>query len=104
MNTTESQNYTILGQKYAYATVSLILGILCFVNLAGTEKAIMAIVFGWLALRKKPAPALVEHRLWAKAGLILGSLMLVILLIVIIINFDQIRQFIEGLSKMSNGK
>lgn len=104
MNTTESQNYTILGQKYAYATVSLILGILCFVNLAGTEKAILAIIFGWLALRKKPAPALVEHRLWAKAGLILGSLMLVILLIVIVLNFDQIRQFIEGLSKMSNGK
>ncbi len=104
MNRNESQNYTILGQKYAYATVSLILGILCFVNLAGTEKAILAVIFGWLALRKKPAPALVEHRLWAKTGLILGSLMLAILLVVVILNFNEIRQFIENLPNMNNGK
>ena len=104
MNETETKDSLILGQKYAYATVSLILGILCFVNLAGTEKAILAIVFGWLALRKKPAPALVEHRLWAKAGLILGVLMLVILLVVVVLNFNEIRQFIENLPNASNGK
>ena len=40
----------VLGQKYAYATASLILGLLCFVNLAGLEKAVVAIVFGVLAL------------------------------------------------------
>ena len=104
MNTSESQNYTILGQKYAYATVSLILGILCFVNLAGTEKAILAIVFGWLALRAKPAPELKEHRLWAKAGIILGSLILIIVPTVIILNLERLREFIEVLSKMSNGR
>ncbi len=104
MNTSESQNYTILGQKYAYATVSLLLGIFCFVNLAGMEKAILAIVFGWLALRKNPAPTLKEHRIWAKTGLILGSLILIIVPIIIVLNLDRLREFVEVLSKMNNGK
>lgn len=104
MNTSETQNYTILGQKYAYATVSLLLGIFCFVNLAGMEKAILAIVFGWLALRANPAPVLKEHRLWAQIGVVLGSLILIIIPIVIILNFERLREFIEVLSKMSNGR
>ena len=104
MNTIETQNYTILGQKYAYATVSLLLGIFCFVNLAGMEKAMLAIVFGWLALRGKPAPELKEHRLWAQIGVILGSLVLIIVPIVIILNFERLREFIEILSKMSSGR
>ena len=45
----------VLGQKYAYATASLILSLLCFVNLAGLEKAVIAIAFGVLALRRRPA-------------------------------------------------
>ena len=104
MNTSETQNYTILGQKYAYATISLLLGIFCFVNLAGMEKAILAIVFGWLALRKNPAPELKEHRLWAQIGVILGSLILIIIPLVIVLNFERLREFIEVLSKMSNGR
>jgi len=104
MNMSESQNYTILGQKYAYATVSLLLGIFCFVNLAGMEKAILAVIFGWLALRKNPAPALKEHRIWAKTGVILGSLVLIIVPTIIILNFDRLREFVEVLSKMSSGK
>lgn len=104
MNTSETQNYTILGQKYAYATVSLLLGIFCFVNLAGMEKAILAIVFGWLALRANPAPALKEHRLWAQIGVVLGSLVLIIIPIIVVLNFERLREFIEILSKMSNGR
>ncbi|MDQ6785834.1 MAG: hypothetical protein M3033_03310 [Acidobacteriota bacterium] len=104
MNTNESQNYTILGQKYAYATVSLLLGIFCFINLAGMEKALLAVIFGWLALRKNHAPALKEHRIWAKTGMILGSLVLIIVPTIIILNFDRLREFVEVLSKMSNGK
>jgi hypothetical protein len=104
MNTSETQNYTILGQKYAYATVSLLLGIFCFVNLAGMEKAILAIIFGWLALRGKPAPELKERRLWAQTGLVLGSLVLIIVPTVIILNLDRLRELIEVLSKMSNGR
>ncbi len=104
MSTTETNEHTILGQKYAYATVSLLLGIFCFVNLAGMEKAILAIVFGWLALRAKPAPELREHRLWAQIGVVLGSLILIIVPTIIVLNLDRLREFVEVLSKMNNGK
>jgi MFS family permease len=104
MNTSETQNYTILGQKYAYATISLILGIVCFVNLAGMEKAVLAIIFGWLALRTNPLPALNERRLWAQVGLILGALVMIIVPLVIILNLEQLRELIEALSKIGNRK
>jgi hypothetical protein len=104
MNTIESNASMILGQKYAFATVSLILGISCFVNLLGLEKAILAIVFGWLALRIDPAPALAEHRAWAKAGLVLGILPLILLPIILILNFDHVKEIIECISKISGGR
>ncbi len=102
MNTSEMQNYTILGQKHAYATISLVLGIVCFVNLAGMEKAVLAIIFGWLALRTHPLPALNERRLWAQVGLILGALVMIIVPLVIVLNLEQLRELFEALSKIGN--
>ena len=104
MNEIETKESLILGQKYAFATASLILGISCFVNLLGLEKAILAIIFSWLALRTTPEPALREHRVWAKVGLILGILPLIILPIIIILNFDHLREIVECLSKLSGGR
>ena len=103
-NEFEAKDYTILGQKYAFATASLIMGIACFVNLLGLEKAILAILFGWLALRSKPEPVLKEHRVWAKVGIVFGILPLVILPVILILNFDRLRELIECLSKMSGGR
>jgi hypothetical protein len=104
MNELETKESLILGQKYAFATASLILGISCFVNLLGLEKAILAIIFAWLALREKPEPALKQHRVWAKAGLILGILPLIILPVIIILNFDRLREIIECFSILSGGR
>lgn len=103
-NEFEAKDYTILGQKYAFATVSLVLGISCFVNLLGLEKAILAIVFGWLALRAVPAPVLQQHRIWAQVGVILGILPLIILPTILILNYDRLRELVECLSKMSGGR
>jgi hypothetical protein len=103
-NEINSQNFTVLGQKYAFATVSMVLGISCFVNLLGLEKAILAIIFGWLALRANPAPALKEHRLWAKIGIIFGILPLIILPIIIILSFDRLREIIDALVKLNGGR
>lgn len=102
--TIESNAPMVLGQKYAFATVSLILGICCFVNLLGLEKAILAVVFGWLALRANPAPALSEHRTWAKIGVVFGTLSLIIVPLIIILNYNRILELIELLSKMSGGR
>jgi hypothetical protein len=103
-NEFEATDYTILGQKYAFATASLVLGISCFVNLLGLEKAILAIVFGWLALRATPAPVLQQHRAWAKVGVAFGILPLIILPTVLILNYERLRELIECLSKMSGGR
>jgi hypothetical protein len=94
----------ILGQKYAFATASLILGICSFVNLLGLEKPLLAIVFGWLALRTKPAPQLTEHRVWAKAGVMLGTIILIVVPVLIILNFNQLREFIQILSRLDGGR
>jgi len=100
----QTRDSLILGQKYAFATASLILGILSFVNLLGLEKPILAIIFGWLALRTKPAPQLTQHRVWAKTGVTLGTVVLIVLPTLIILNLDRLREFIDVLSKLSGGR
>ena len=104
MNEIESKKYVILGQKYAYATVSLVLGIFCFINLAGMEKAALAIVFAWLALRKQPEPILKARRMWAKAGMVLGGLILTIVPVIIFFTFGRLREIVEAISRMSSGR
>ncbi|HWN11132.1 MAG TPA: hypothetical protein VNO50_17975 [Pyrinomonadaceae bacterium] len=100
----ESQAPIVLGQKYAYATISLILALACFINLAGLEKALLAVIFGWLALKSTPAPALKARRLWAKAGVLLGTLVLIVVPTIIILNLDRLRVIIEALMKLSEGR
>jgi len=94
----------VLGQKYAYATISLILGIACFINLVGMEKAILAVVFGWMALKSTPLPVLKERRVWAKVGLGLGALVLIVVPAIILLNIDRLRTFIEAIQKLSDGR
>ena len=103
-NSQESQAHLVMGQKYAYATVSLILALACFINLAGLEKAILAVIFGWLALKSSPAPALKTRRVWAQTGVGLGGLVLIVVPTIIILNFDRLRIILEALMKLSNGK
>lgn len=100
----QTKESLILGQKYAFATASLILGICSFVNLLGLEKPILAIIFGWLALRTNPAPQLIQHRLWAKAGVTLGTIILIVVPTLIILNFHRLQEFIDVLSKLDGGR
>jgi len=100
----EMQAHVVLGQKYAYATISLILGLTCFINLVGLEKALLAVIFGWLALKSTPAPVLKARRVWAKTGLVLGTLMLILVPTIILLNLDRLRIFVDALTKLSEGK
>lgn len=100
----ESQAHVVLGQKYAYATISLVLGLACFINLAGLEKALLAVIFGWLALKSTPAPVLKARRVWAQTGLVLGTLMLILVPTIILLNLDRLRVLVETLTKLSEGK
>ena len=101
---TQARESLILGQKYAFATVSLMLGIFSFVNLLGLEKPILAIIFGYLALRTKPEPVLTQHRVWAKTGVVLGTIILIVVPTLIILNFHRLQEFIDILSKLDGGR
>lgn len=103
-NAKANQTYVVLGQKYAYATISLILGISCFINLVGMEKAILAVIFARMALRASPAPVLVERQAWAKTGLALGTVLLVTVPTIILFNLDRLRTIVEAVAKVANGK
>jgi len=100
----DSQAHVVLGQKYAYATISLILGLACFINLAGLEKAMLAMIFGWMALKSTPVPVLNARRVWAKTGVALGLTMLVVVPTIILLNLDRLRVMVEVLMKLSEGK
>ena len=94
-------NANVLGQKYAFATASLIMGIACYVNFLGLEKAALAILFAWLALRTKPAPALGEHRGWAQAGLILGAGLWIMIPTVLAWKWDSVIDLVHKLQELS---
>jgi hypothetical protein len=99
MNTNPNAN--VLGQKYAFATASLIMGIACYVNLLGLEKAALAILFAWLALRTKPAPALGEHRGWAQTGLILGASLWIMIPAVLVWKWDRVIDLMRRIQELS---
>lgn len=100
----QARTQLVLGQKYAYATVSLILGIASFVNIFGIDKAILAIIFARLALKSEPAPALKNRREWGQAGLILGALQVVIISVLIIVFRNELREVIEALLRLQDAK
>jgi hypothetical protein len=90
----------VLGQKYAFATASLIMGIASYVNLLGMEKAAVALLFAWMALRRKPLPALAEHQGWAKTGMALGAGLLLLIPALVIWKRDRLLDLIMRLQDL----
>lgn len=88
----------IAGQKLALAGASLALGVCSFISLLGMEKAILAIVFGLLAMRNgsgRPATRLA----WARFGVILGVLQIVLVLGLLIAFREQVMRFFEFMER-----
>lgn len=65
-----------------FAIVSIVVGILSFVTVLGLEKAIVAVVFGILALRRIGKNPQVRGRALAVAGIVLGSIAVVLLMVI----------------------
>ena len=101
MNQTDSN--IVLAQRYAYATVALVIGLLSFVNLFGFEKSILAVVLGLKALAREPAPALDARRSWAKSGIALGAAQIAVVVVVIVLNLDRIPKLIAAFRALSDG-
>jgi len=100
MNDESSNTGVVLGQKYAYATAALLVGISSYIQLLGVERAVLAIIFAWLALRTQPEPRLENRRVWAKLGLALGLIMLVTVPVILIAKFEFFRELIAAMEKL----
>jgi hypothetical protein len=94
----------VLGQRYAYATIALLLGVASFVNVLGFEKAILAIIFGRLALKSEPGPALKNHREWAQTGLVLGVLQGVLILVLVFLFRNELLEALQALQRLQDAK
>jgi hypothetical protein len=86
MRTPDSQfnEQAVLGQKFAFASASLLLGIASYISLLGLEKGILAVIFGILALKARPLPSLDRRRAWGKVGIALGAFHLALVLVVLV--------------------
>ena len=94
----------VLGQRYALATFALGLALLSFVNLAGLEKGILAIVIGFKALKTTPPPGLEQRRGWARVAIGLGTAHIVLLTTLILLNLDRLGRLIAALRTLSDLK
>jgi len=101
MNKTDPD--VVLAQRYAYATVALVVGLLSFVNFLGFEKSILAMILGLKALGREPAPPLTARRSWAKAGMVIGAAQIALVVTIILLNLDRIPKIIEAFRALADG-
>lgn len=92
----------VLGQRYTLATLALALALLSFLNLAGLEKAILAIVLGLKALQPAPEPQLRQRRGWAKMAIGLGVAHAVLVVTIILLNLHRLPKLIDALRALSD--
>ena len=76
------------------------MGIASYIQLLGIERALLAIIFAWLALRKTPEPRLDNRRLWAKVGLALGVVMLILVPTIVAFKFEALQELILALENL----
>jgi hypothetical protein len=94
----------VLGQRRAFATLALVVALLSFVNLAGMEKAILAIVLGIRALSPTPAPRLDQRRNWARTAALLGAAHIILVVTVILMNLDRLSKLIAAFRALADLK
>jgi len=92
----------VLGQRYTLATLAVAVALLSFLNLAGLEKAVLAIVIGLKALKATPGPSLEQRRGWARVGIGLGAAHVVLLATVILLNLHRLPKLFEALRALSD--
>jgi hypothetical protein len=84
------------------ATLALVLAFLSFLNLAGMEKAILAAVIGYKALKATPRPVLEQRRKWARIAIGLAAAHVTLVVTVILLNLDRIAKLYHALRAMSD--
>lgn len=85
------------GRAEGFAISALALGALSFIQLLGTEKALLAIVLAILALRAAPSP---RARIHSRIAIGLGLLYLAITLTALILFRDRFAELIRLLQSL----
>ncbi len=87
------------GRRVGFGISALALGLVAFLSLLGTEKAILAIVLGALAIRGS-APGSPPRWLGVTA-ICLGSLFVLTVGVVLVVFWDRVVEFIQLLQRIS---
>ena len=82
-----------------FAIASLVIGILSFISLAGMEKAIAAIIFGALAMKRMERSNQSAGKNLATAGVILGIFSIVLSVSLIVKFWPKIQKQIDQIQK-----
>lgn len=86
-----------------FAIASLVVGVASFISLAGIEKAIIAIVFGVLALKRLECNEQLSGKNLAKAGIVLSIVSIIATVVFIIKVYPKIQQRMIELQSESAG-
>lgn len=85
------------GRSEGFAIAALALGVLSFIQLLGTEKALLAIILASLALRGMPSP---RSRKQGWTAIALGAAYIAITAISLILFRDQLAELIALLRSL----
>jgi hypothetical protein len=91
----------VQGQRVAFAAASLTMGIVSCIHVLGAEKGILAVVFGWLALKGKDGLREGAQRTWAIVGIVLGSIMIILVPLMVTVFWPKLKVIVEALEKLS---
>lgn len=78
--------------KSEFAIASLVLGIVSFIQLAGLEKSILAVVFGILALRRIGRAEGMRGKNLSVAGIVLGIISIIVTIVFLVMYFPQLSE------------
>jgi hypothetical protein len=91
----------VRGQKAAFAAASLAMGILSCIHVLGAEKGVLAVVFGYLALKGRAGLKEGPRRTWAIVGIVLGAIMTVLVPVMVTVFWPKVKAIVEALEKLS---